>query len=514
MPQSKEQGLELLHWGIVGVNVSPKWSSGKMLHNLPNKYVFPGGVVEEKADFSNDWMQLFKRSFSEFGADFAPLVNIRGPRPPLLRKSTTDIPSEVGLRICAIRETFEESGILLLRSLTNKQHTQLDLQDVQNWRKQVYADPLNFFIMCRELECVPDVWSLSEWSNWLTPTSFTRRYDTLFYISFLEKEPAVFLDDKEMIHSKELLPHDDQYPSESEKVLKELINSSTGTVSLTEVPYTIEEWLCNNSHGSNFNRISHKFGDSLSYRVTSNVSLPQVGVLYGTTSVAVGHPFDTIKTKMQAQKGFEHEGMIRTFARTVKAQGIRGLYKGSIPPLWGSGIYRSTQFAVFEALYTYFNGFGRQEIPLTGGLQVRVLLAGAAASTARAIIETPLELAKIRRQTGQTWQFKGLYRGFGVTWYRTMGLMCTYFILLDSGRRKFPDLFRRPILGPFLTSGIAATDLPVVVRMRLVIKERGGLSGLYRGIVPGSIRSFMSNGTSMIAMSWAQRKVSQWGLRG
>lgn len=307
---------------------------------MPNKYVFPGGVVEEKADFSNDWMQLFKRSFSKFGADFAPLVNIRGPRPPLLRKSTTDIPSEVGLRICAIRETFEESGILLLRSLTNKQHTQLDLQDVQNWRKQVYADASNFFIMCRELECVPDVWSLSEWSNWLTPTSFTRRYDTLFYISFLENEPAVFLDDKEMIHSKwmtpaaavfkygknqiqlgppqvyelsrfcqfpklanfksfqegrasqgceqwlpvllkctdgilELLPYDDQYPSESEKVLKELINSSTGTVPLTEVPYTIEEWLCNNSHGSNFNRISHKFDDSLSYRVTSNVSLPQ-----------------------------------------------------------------------------------------------------------------------------------------------------------------------------------------------------------------------------------------------
>jgi len=57
-------------------------------------------------------------------------------------------------------------------------------------------------------------------------------------------------------------------------------------------------------------------------------------------------------------------------------------------------------------------------------------------------------------------------------------------------------------------------DLPVVARMRLVIKERGGFFGLYRGIVPGSIRSFMSNGTSMIAMSWAQRKVSQWGLRG
>lgn len=53
-----------------------------------------------------------------------------------------------------------------------------------------------------------------------------------------------------------------------------------------------------------------------------------------------------------------------------------------------------------------------------------------------------------------------------------------------------------------------------MARMRLVIKEKGGFFGLYRGIVPGSIRSFMSNGTSMIAMSWAQRKVSQWGLRG
>ena len=52
-----------------------------------------------------------------------------------------------------------------------------------------------------------------------------------------------------------------------------------------------------------------------------------VGVLYGTTSVAVGHPFDTIKTKMQAQRGFESEGMVRSFVKTVKTRGIRGLYR-------------------------------------------------------------------------------------------------------------------------------------------------------------------------------------------
>ena len=48
-------------------------------------------------------------------------------------------------------------------------------------------------------------------------------------------------------------------------------------------------------------------------------------------------------------------------------------------------------------------------------------------------------------------------QGFGVTWVRTLGLMTTYFILVDSGRRHFPDQFSKPLLGPFLTSGLSAT---------------------------------------------------------
>ena len=64
------------------------------------------------------------------------------------------------------------------------------------------------------------------------------------------------------------------------------------------------------------------------------------GVLYGLTSVAVGHPLDTIKTKMQAQKGFEKISMSKSFMEVLRTQGVRGLYRGCIPPLMGSGIYR------------------------------------------------------------------------------------------------------------------------------------------------------------------------------
>ncbi|CAH3025053.1 unnamed protein product, partial [Porites evermanni] len=173
---------------------------------MPSTYVFPGGLIEKHVDFSNDWMELFKQSFAKFGTDFTTLVNIQGPRPPVLKKSTTDIPSEVAFRICAIRETFEESGILLLKNLSSKHQSRLSFDEVQIWRKKVYADASNFLNMCRWLRCVPDVWSLSEWSNWKTPASLPRQYDTMFYTCFIDKEPAVHVDKQEMMHSMWMTP--------------------------------------------------------------------------------------------------------------------------------------------------------------------------------------------------------------------------------------------------------------------------------------------------------------------
>lgn len=260
------------------------------------------------------------------------------------------------------------------------------------------------------------------------------------------------------------------------------------------------------------------------------------GFLYGGTSVLVGHPFDTIKTKMQVQTGFEQRTMVRSFVKTVQDLGLRGLYRGWVPPFCGSIIFRSSQFAVFESIYTYMDSsVSRYELPLTGGVQVRVIAGGIGAGTVRAIIETPLEYAKVRRQIQKTWRLRDVYRGLGVTWSRTVGLWCTYIIIFDSLRRHYPNLYSHPVLGPFLMQGVAATlgwwvvwplefmksqvqgmerqELSVLRRMQRVMRERGGFLALYRGILPGSLRSFVANGTSMIVMTAAQRKVSEWGLR-
>ncbi|PRP77869.1 hypothetical protein PROFUN_08543 [Planoprotostelium fungivorum] len=279
------------------------------------------------------------------------------------------------------------------------------------------------------------------------------------------------------------------------------------------------------------------------------------GVLYGFTSVAVGHPFDTIKTKMQAQHGHvEGGGMIASFRKTIRAEGIRGVYRGALPPLLGSGLYRSTQFAVFEALYTKFDKEEwRKSLPYTGGVQYRVVAAAFIASAARATIECPIEL--VRRQTGQNWRMNELWRGFSLQLLRTSGVMVTYFICIDSIRRHRPETFGHP-LGQFLASSCSATlgfwivwpfevlknqvqagmsvnlsgrevflltlshdkydfDRPVLQVLRPNLTQRAtfllkqhGLTGLYRGIWPGTLRSMLSNGFSMIVMLTAQKEIS------
>ena len=41
----------------------------------------------------------------------------------------------------------------------------------------------------------------------------------------------------------------------------------------------------------------------------------------------------------------------------------------------------------------------------------------------------------------------------------------------------------------------------------------GGVLGLYRGILPGSLSVFLRNGATMIMMQQVNRKISDWGLR-
>ena len=126
------------------------------------------------------------------------------------------------------------------------------------------------------------------------------------------------------------------------------------------------------------------------------------GFMFGATNAIVGHPFDTIKTKMQAEHDFiiqNNHGYVQSIKMVYERGGLIGFYRGVVPPFFGSTIYRSLQFSAFEAVYTKCETHEtlKQAIPFSGGIQLRVILGAFASATSRAIVECPFEYAKVKR---------------------------------------------------------------------------------------------------------------------
>ncbi|XP_035680220.1 nucleoside diphosphate-linked moiety X motif 19-like [Branchiostoma floridae] len=174
---------------------------------MPNAKVFPGGIVDD-SDFSNEWMDIFDNSGLGNFDSLTGIRNVQGRSPMLTAKQASLVPNDVGYRICAIRETFEESGILLTRPWNvPDNNTTLSQSSLDEWRTRVDSDGQEFLRLCQEHRCVPDVWSLHEWSNWLTPTAnFRRRYDTIFYMCCLDRIPQTTHDKREMVKAQWLSP--------------------------------------------------------------------------------------------------------------------------------------------------------------------------------------------------------------------------------------------------------------------------------------------------------------------
>ncbi|KAJ4125014.1 hypothetical protein NW768_009355 [Fusarium equiseti] len=59
------------------------------------------------------------------------------------------------------------------------------------------------------------------------------------------------------------------------------------------------------------------------------------GVFSGIAKLSVGHPFDTIKVRLQTTDSSRFKGPLQCVSQTIRNEGFRGLYKGATPPLVG-----------------------------------------------------------------------------------------------------------------------------------------------------------------------------------
>lgn len=87
---------------------------------------------------------------------------------------------------CAIREAFEETGILVCEP-----RVQFSSGDRRKWREKVHASGSAFETLLTTYKTSLDLDDLVHYANWITPIPLARRYDTNFFLSIVNSEETL-----------------------------------------------------------------------------------------------------------------------------------------------------------------------------------------------------------------------------------------------------------------------------------------------------------------------------------
>ena len=158
---------------------------------VPGMYVFPGGGLDD-ADL------LFKNNGLCNCLDDASASGMLGVAADGL-----------AYWAAAIREAFEESGLLLARNGAGSLVTLTDAEVAARFdaqRRQLNAGELDFaaLIAAESLQLAAD--QLVYFAHWITPVTAPRRYDTRFFMAEAPPEQEPFHDDHETIAATWISP--------------------------------------------------------------------------------------------------------------------------------------------------------------------------------------------------------------------------------------------------------------------------------------------------------------------
>jgi 8-oxo-dGTP pyrophosphatase MutT (NUDIX family) len=155
------------HDGEVQVLMARRHAS---LAFMGGMWVFPGGALSEadrKAAASASSAMPNRCPFQ--------LNDIAGaPLPPDLCTA---------LAIAAVRETFEEAGILLALRRDGQPPHGDQLERLHAERTALTADPALFMAALAKEELVLALDRLISWAHWITPSGLARRFDTRFFVT-------------------------------------------------------------------------------------------------------------------------------------------------------------------------------------------------------------------------------------------------------------------------------------------------------------------------------------------
>ncbi|KAI9813416.1 MAG: hypothetical protein M1827_004091 [Pycnora praestabilis] len=287
------------------------------------------------------------------------------------------------------------------------------------------------------------------------------------------------------------------------------------------------------------------------------------GVFSGIAKLSVGHPFDTIKVRLQTTEKAQFKGPLDCLLQTLRKEGAAGLYKGATPPLVGWMFMDSLMLGsltfyrrmLLEKVFTpttplnvrtSYENEPTHKLP-TVGHGIAGVMAGATVS----FIAAPVEHIKARLQiqyatdksqrlySGPVDCAKRIYTGYGLRGiYHGLSatlLFRSFFFFWWGSYDVFTTLLNQntnlsaPAVN-FWAGGLSAqifwiTSYPSdVVKQRIMTDSLGpdqrfprwrdaaktvyrenGWRGYWRGFLPCFLRAFPANAMALVAFEGVMR---------
>ncbi|CAK7350559.1 unnamed protein product [Dovyalis caffra] len=284
------------------------------------------------------------------------------------------------------------------------------------------------------------------------------------------------------------------------------------------------------------------------------------GLLAGVATVITGHPFDTVKVKLQKHNteahGIKYKNGLHCTTRILQTEGVKGLYRGATSSFVGMAFESSLLFGIYSQTKQSLQGEVQSDVP-----RPKVIIPSAAYGGAIiSFVLCPSELVKCRMQiqgtdslvpkfsrysspldcavqTVKNEGVTGIFRGGFTTLLRESIGNAVFFSVYEYVR-YYMHLQLKPTLSDhsnlidmgigIVTGGLGGVAfwsavLPLDVAKTIIqtapdksstrnpllvlnsIYRRAGIKGCYTGLGPTIVRAFPANAAAIVTWELAMK---------